>query len=74
MHARRRHQRRQVRAAGTIEQVSAGEDLEERFLQLVGGRHAAAKLSWLDGGYAANGVAPADSSAPTAPFPSPEES
>ena len=64
----------QVRAAGTIEQVSAGEDLEERFLQLVGGRHAAAKLSWLDGGYAANGVAPADSSAPTAPFPSPEES
>ncbi|EKF15106.1 ABC transporter ATP-binding protein, partial [Bifidobacterium bifidum IPLA 20015] len=35
---------------------------------------AAAKLSWLDGGYAANGVAPADSSAPTAPFPSPEES
>ena len=54
----------QVRAAGTM----------ERFLQLVGGRHAAAKLSWLDGGYAANGVAPADSSAPTAPFPSPEES
>lgn len=40
----------QVCAAGTVEQVAAGEDLEERFLQLVGGRHAAAHLSWLDGG------------------------
>ena len=40
----------QVCAAGTVEQVAAGEDLEERFLQLVGGRHAAARLSWLDGG------------------------
>lgn len=40
----------QVRAAGTIEQVAAGQDLEERFLQLVGGRHAAAHIAWLDGG------------------------
>ena len=40
----------QVCAAGTVEQVAAGEDLEDRFLQLVGGRHAAARLSWLDGG------------------------
>ena len=40
----------QVRAAGTVEQVAAGEDLEDRFLELVGGRHEAAHLSWLDGG------------------------
>lgn len=40
----------QVVAAGTVAQVAAGEDLEERFLQLVGGRHGAARLSWLDGG------------------------
>jgi ABC-2 type transport system ATP-binding protein len=39
----------QVKAAGTVAQVAAGEDLEDRFLQLVGGRHAAAHLSWLDG-------------------------
>ena len=42
--------RGQVCAAGTVEQVAAGEDLEERFLQLVGGRHQAAQLDWLDGG------------------------
>lgn len=40
----------QVRAAGTVDEVAAGEDLEDRFLQLVGGRHAAAHLAWLDGG------------------------
>lgn len=40
----------QVCAAGTVDEVAAGGDLEERFLQLVGGRHAAAKLDWLDGG------------------------
>lgn len=40
----------QVAAAGTIAQVANGEDLEERFLQLVGGRHGAAHLGWLDGG------------------------
>lgn len=39
-----------VRAAGTIEDVANGEDLEDRFLDLVGGRHAAARISWLDGG------------------------
>lgn len=39
-----------VRAAGTVEQVAAGEDLEDRFLELVGGRHGAAHISWLDGG------------------------
>lgn len=39
-----------VRAAGTVEQVAAGEDLEERFIELVGGRHGAAHLDWLDGG------------------------
>lgn len=40
----------QVCAAGTVDEVAAGEDLEDRFLQLVGGRHAAAHLEWLDGG------------------------
>ena len=40
----------QVCAAGTVDEVAAGEELEDRFLQLVGGRHAAAHLSWLDGG------------------------
>lgn len=40
----------QVCAAGTVDEVAAGGDLEERFLALVGGRHAAAKLDWLDGG------------------------
>lgn len=37
-------------AAGTISQVADGGDLEERFLQLVGGRHGAAHIAWLDGG------------------------
>ncbi len=40
----------QVKAAGTVAQVAAGEDLEDRFLDLVGGRHAAARLDWLNGG------------------------
>lgn len=40
----------QVAAAGTVEQVAAGEDLDERFLQLVGGRHGAMHLDWLNGG------------------------
>lgn len=39
-----------VCAAGTVEQVAAGEDLEERFLELVGGRHGAAHIDWLNGG------------------------
>ena len=39
----------QVCAAGTVDEVAAGEDLEDRFLQLVGGRHAAAQLDWLRG-------------------------
>jgi ABC-2 type transport system ATP-binding protein len=39
-----------VRAAGTIAEVAAGEDLEDRFLDLVGGRHQAAHLAWLNGG------------------------
>ena len=40
----------QLDAAGTVEEVATDGDLEDRFLQLVGGRHAAAKLDWLDGG------------------------
>ncbi|WP_317642543.1 ABC transporter ATP-binding protein [Bombiscardovia apis] len=51
----------QVRADGTITQVAAGEDLEDRFLQLVGGRHAAAQISWLNGG-------PAPSAQPVQPI------
>lgn len=39
-----------VKAAGTVEEVAAGEDLEDRFLDLVGGRHAAAHIAWLNGG------------------------
>lgn len=39
-----------VCAAGTVEQVAAGEDLEDRFLELVGGRHDAAHIDWLNGG------------------------
>ncbi|MCI1983409.1 MAG: ABC transporter ATP-binding protein [Bifidobacteriaceae bacterium] len=45
-----------VKAAGTIADVAAGEDLEDRFLDLVGGRHAAAHISWLDGGAHDGGV------------------
>lgn len=40
----------QVAAAGTVQEVAAGEELEDRFLELVGGRHSAAHLAWLDGG------------------------
>lgn len=36
-----------VVAAGTTEQVAAGQDLEERFAQLVGARHTDGGLSWL---------------------------
>ncbi|MBW3090952.1 ABC transporter ATP-binding protein [Bifidobacterium miconisargentati] len=57
----------QVCAAGTVDQVAAGQDLEDRFLQLVGGRHAAARLSWLDGGAP---HAPASAGSPeTSPTP-----
>ena len=49
-----------VVAAGTVDEVASGEDLEERFLQLVGGRHAAARLSWLDGGADAAGATTAE--------------
>lgn len=34
-------------AAGTIDEVAAGQDLEERFAQLVGARHTDGGLSWL---------------------------
>ena len=40
----------QVRAAGTLEEVAAGSELETRFIELVGGRHDAAHLDWLQGG------------------------
>lgn len=40
----------QVVAAGTVDQVAGGEDLDERFLQLVGGRHDTMHLDWLNGG------------------------
>lgn len=52
-----------VCAAGTVAEVAAGEDLEECFLQLVGGRHAAARLDWLDG------AAPSAPATPTSATP-----
>lgn len=36
-----------LRAAGTLEEVRAGRDLEERFVDLVGGRHTGEGLAWL---------------------------
>ncbi|MFD0705370.1 ABC transporter ATP-binding protein [Alloscardovia venturai] len=44
----------EVRASGTLDEVATGKDLEDRFLELVGGRHEAAQLSWLDGGVDGN--------------------
>lgn len=62
----------QVCAAGTVAQVAAGEDLEDRFLQLVGGRHSAAHLAWLNGGDAAGAQPPIiGQPGPTIPQPSP---
>ena len=57
-----------VAAAGTLAEVAQGKDLEERFMELVGGRHAAARIDWLNGGKSNN--APASS----APSVSPESS
>ena len=54
----------QVRAAGTVTEVAAGEDLEDRFLDLVGGRHGAAHLAWLDGG-SAGGIGDAEGAGTT---------
>lgn len=42
-----------VVAAGALDEVAVGVDLETRFLQLVGGRHQAAHIDWLRGGDAA---------------------
>ncbi len=50
--------RGQVAAAGTVHDVAAGGELEDRFLELVGGRHQAAHLSWLDGGNRGDGQTP----------------
>lgn len=36
-----------VLAAGTVEEVRAGQSLEDRFVDLVGGRHTTEGLSWL---------------------------
>ena len=44
-----------VCAAGTVDEVASGEELEDRFLQLVGGRHEAAHLALLDGGLSHDG-------------------
>ncbi|MFU0518370.1 ABC transporter ATP-binding protein [Gardnerella vaginalis] len=48
-----------VAAAGSLEEVAQGKDLEDRFMELVGGRHAAARIDWLNGGKSDN--APASS-------------
>lgn len=39
-----------VAAAGTLAEVAQGKELEDRFMELVGGRHAAARIDWLNGG------------------------
>ena len=36
-----------LRAAGTLEEVRDGHDLEDRFVDLVGGRHGSEGLAWL---------------------------
>ncbi|MEU9248697.1 ABC transporter ATP-binding protein, partial [Micrococcus luteus] len=36
-----------LRAAGTLEEVRDGRDLEDRFVDLVGGRHGSEGLAWL---------------------------
>lgn len=46
-----------VAAAGTLEEVAQGKDLEDRFMELVGGRHAAARIDWLNGGNSATPIA-----------------
>lgn len=48
-----------VAASGTLEEVAQGKGLEDRFMELVGGRHAAARIDWLNGGKSDN--APASS-------------
>lgn len=47
-----------VAAAGTLEEVAQGKNLEDRFMELVGGRHAAARIDWLNGGKSDNAPAP----------------
>ncbi|RIY24901.1 ABC transporter, partial [Bifidobacteriaceae bacterium NR021] len=46
-----------VAASGTLAEVAQGKDLEERFMELVGGRHAAARIDWLNGGNSATPIA-----------------
>ena len=43
-----------VAASGTLEEVAQGKDLEDRFMELVGGRHSAARIDWLNGGESYN--------------------
>ena len=46
-----------VAAAGSLEEVAQGKNLEDRFMELVGGRHAAARIDWLNGGNSATPIA-----------------
>ncbi|NSX53020.1 ABC transporter ATP-binding protein [Gardnerella vaginalis] len=46
-----------VAASGTLAEVAQGKDLEDRFMELVGGRHAAARIDWLNGGNSATPIA-----------------
>lgn len=46
-----------VAASGTLAEVAQGKDLEDRFMELVGGRHAAARIDWLNGGKSDNAPA-----------------
>ena len=46
-----------VAASGTLEEVAQGKDLEDRFMELVGGRHSAARIDCLNGGKSDNAPA-----------------
>ena len=52
-----------VAAAGSLEEVAQGKNLEDRFMELVGGRHAAARIDWLNGGKSDNAAVASTKSA-----------
>ncbi|WP_064340205.1 ABC transporter ATP-binding protein [Gardnerella sp. 30-4] len=52
-----------VAASGTLAEVAQGKDLEDRFMELVGGRHAAARIDWLNGGKSDNAAVASTESA-----------
>lgn len=52
-----------VAASGTLAEVAQGKDLEDRFMELVGGRHVAARIDWLNGGKSDNAAVASTESA-----------